>query len=101
MSIKNKGSSAHTPTSHTCYAGPVLGIVYPPSVYFSLLAIVAGVALASAREVTFCLAGFNAAVASTLGMVMRGFYTKHHMQVWPRRRNNRHYPAAPRFVLSA
>ncbi|GBF93816.1 hypothetical protein Rsub_06148 [Raphidocelis subcapitata] len=55
---------------------PLLGIVYPWYVWGSLLPIVAGCSLSALKEVSFSWGGFNNAMISNLGMVLRNIYSK-------------------------
>lgn len=57
-------------------SGPLLGQTYPIYVWLSLLPIVAGCSLAAMKEVSFAWSGFNYAMASNLGMVLRNIYSK-------------------------
>jgi solute carrier family 35 protein E1 len=53
--------------------------VYPVYVWASLLPIVAGCSLAAVNEVSFAWSGFNNAMISNLGMVMRNIYSKKYL----------------------
>ncbi|KIY94590.1 Glucose-6-phosphate/phosphate translocator 1, chloroplast precursor, putative [Monoraphidium neglectum] len=55
---------------------PLLGIVYPWYVWGSLLPIVAGCSLSAMKEVSFSWGGFNNAMISNVGMVLRNIYSK-------------------------
>jgi len=66
-------------------AEPVLSVIlsqlllkeaYPVYVWASLVPIVAGCSLAAVNEVSFAWSGFNNAMISNLGMVMRNIYSK-------------------------
>lgn len=57
--------------------GPILGTPAPPYyVWLSLLPIVAGCSLSAIKEVSFAWSGFNNAMISNLGMVLRNIYSK-------------------------
>ena len=56
--------------------GPLLGVNYPLYVWLSLLPIVAGCSMSAMKEVSFVWAGFNNAMISNLGMVLRNIYSK-------------------------
>jgi solute carrier family 35 protein E1 len=57
--------------------GPILGTPAPPFyVWLSLLPIVAGCSLSAIKEVSFAWGGFNNAMISNLGMVLRNIYSK-------------------------
>lgn len=53
--------------------------VYPLYVWASLLPIVVGCSLAAVNEVSFAWAGFNNAMISNLGMVLRNVYSKKYL----------------------
>lgn len=53
--------------------------VYPIYVWASLLPIVVGCSLAAVNEVSFSWAGFNNAMISNLGMVLRNVYSKKYL----------------------
>jgi len=57
-------------------SGPLLGVTYPWYVWGSLLPIVAGCSLSAMKEVSFSWGGFNNAMISNLGMVLRNIYSK-------------------------
>ncbi|KAL4434461.1 hypothetical protein ABPG75_000902 [Micractinium tetrahymenae] len=66
-------------------AEPVLSVVlaqvilketYPYYVWLSLLPIIAGCSLAAMKEVSFAWSGFNNAMISNVGMVLRNIYSK-------------------------
>ena len=57
-------------------AGPLQGALHPAGVWLSLVPIIAGCFIAACKEVTFDWWGFNFAMASNLGMVLRGIYSK-------------------------
>ena len=54
----------------------VAGDTYPWYVWLSLLPIVAGCGLSAMKEVSFAWNGFNNAMLSNLGMVLRNIYSK-------------------------
>jgi solute carrier family 35 protein E1 len=57
--------------------GPILGTPAPPAyVWLSLVPIVAGCSLSAIKEVSFAWSGFNNAMISNLGMVLRNIYSK-------------------------
>ena len=69
-------------------AEPVLSVIlsqvllkeaYPAYVWASLIPIVAGCSLAAVNEVSFAWSGFNNAMISNLGMVMRNIYSKKYL----------------------
>lgn len=55
---------------------PLLGIGYPFYVWLSLVPIVAGCSLSAMKEVSFSWGGFNNAMISNIGMVLRNIYSK-------------------------
>lgn len=55
---------------------PLLGVAYPWYVWMSLLPIVAGCSMSAMKEVSFAWGGFNNAMISNLGMVLRNIYSK-------------------------
>jgi hypothetical protein len=57
-------------------SGPILGVTYPWYVWASLVPIVAGCSLSAMKEVSFSWGGFNNAMISNLGMVLRNIYSK-------------------------
>ena len=57
----------------------VNGTVYPVPVYLALLPIMAGVALASATELSFTWIGFSTAMASNVAFAARAIYSKNLM----------------------
>lgn len=67
---------AAEPVLSVILSGPLLGVVYPWYVWGSLLPIVAGCSLSAMKEVSFSWAGFNNAMVSNLGMVLRNIYSK-------------------------
>lgn len=56
-------------------SGPLLGVTYSPSVWASLIPIVAGCFLAALHEASFSCDGCFYAMWSNLGMVLRGIYS--------------------------
>merc|ERR1719272_1872747 len=54
----------------------MLGAIYPPVTYLTLLTIVGGVALASLKELSFTWLGFIAAMISNLSSALRGILAK-------------------------
>ena len=58
----------------------VSGTVYPLPVYLALLPIMAGVALASATELSFTWLGFSTAMASNIAFAGRAIYSKNLMK---------------------
>jgi solute carrier family 35 protein E1 len=69
-------------------AEPVLSVVlaqvilketYPYYVWLSLLPIIAGCSLAAMKEVSFVWGGFNNAMLSNVGMVLRNIYSKKYL----------------------
>lgn len=57
-------------------SAPLLGQVYPAYVWASLLPIVAGCAMSAMKEVSFAWNGFNNAMISNVGMVLRNILSK-------------------------
>lgn len=64
------------PVFSVALSAPLLGQTYPYYVWLSLLPIVAGCALSAMKEVSFAWNGFNNAMISNLGMVLRNIYSK-------------------------
>eukprot|EP00879_Flechtneria_rotunda_P015024 GHRR01015699.1.p1 GENE.GHRR01015699.1~~GHRR01015699.1.p1 ORF type:complete len:331 (+),score=78.12 GHRR01015699.1:384-1376(+) len=64
------------PVFSVILSGPILGQIYPWYVWASLLPIVGGCSLSAMKEVSFSWAGFNNAMVSNLGMVLRNIYSK-------------------------
>jgi solute carrier family 35 protein E1 len=69
-------------------AEPVLSVVlaqvilketYPYYVWLSLIPIIAGCSLAAMKEVSFVWGGFNNAMLSNIGMVLRNIYSKKYL----------------------
>merc|ERR1719506_3027124 len=54
----------------------MLGAIYSPITYLTLLPIVGGVALASLKELSFTWIGFIAAMGSNLSSALRGILAK-------------------------
>jgi hypothetical protein len=64
------------PVFSVMLSGPILGVTYPWYVWASLVPIVAGCSLSAMKEVSFSWGGFNNAMISNLGMVLRNIYSK-------------------------
>ncbi|GFR45956.1 hypothetical protein Agub_g7423 [Astrephomene gubernaculifera] len=64
------------PVFSVALSGPLVGVGYPWYVWASLLPIVAGCSLSAMKEVSFAWNGFNNAMISNLGMVLRNIYSK-------------------------
>jgi hypothetical protein len=64
------------PVFSVILSGPLLGVTYPWYVWASLLPIVGGCSLSAMKEVSFSWGGFNNAMISNLGMVLRNIYSK-------------------------
>lgn len=64
------------PVFSVALSGPLLGATYPLYVWLSLVPIVAGCAMSAMKEVSFAWSGFNNAMLSNLGMVLRNIYSK-------------------------
>lgn len=71
---------AAEPVLSVVLARGILGEVTPPYVWASLLPIIAGCSLAAMKEVSFSWAGFNNAMVSNVGMVLRNIYSKKYLQ---------------------
>lgn len=67
---------AAEPVFSVLLSWPLLGIVYPWYVWGSLFPIVAGCSLSAMKEVSFSWGGFNNAMISNVGMVLRNIYSK-------------------------
>jgi len=67
---------AAEPVFSVALSGPLLGVQYPAYVWLSLVPIVAGCAMSAMKEVSFAWNGFNNAMISNLGMVLRNIYSK-------------------------
>ena len=64
------------PVFSVALAGPILKETYPIYVWLSLVPIVAGCGLSAMKEVSFAWNGFNNAMLSNVGMVLRNIYSK-------------------------
>ena len=64
------------PVFSVALSGPILKETYPIYVWLSLVPIVAGCGLSAMKEVTFAWNGFNNAMISNVGMVLRNIYSK-------------------------
>lgn len=64
------------PVFSVALAGPILKETYPIYVWLSLVPIVAGCGLSAMKEVSFAWNGFNNAMLSNIGMVLRNIYSK-------------------------
>jgi solute carrier family 35 protein E1 len=60
----------------------ILGETLPPYVWASLVPIIAGCSLSAMKEVSFAWAGFNNAMISNVGMVLRNIYSKKSLGDW-------------------
>ena len=58
----------------------ILNETYPYYVWLSLLPIIAGCSLAAMKEVSFVWGGFNNAMLSNVGMVLRNIYSKKYLE---------------------
>jgi len=67
---------AAEPVLAVILSGPLLGETFALPVYLSLLPIVAGCSLSAMKEVSFNVAGFQGAMISNVGMVLRNIYSK-------------------------
>lgn len=67
---------AAEPVLSVALSGPLLGVAYPAYVWASILPIVAGCSLSAMKEISFAWNGFNNAMISNLGMVLRNIYSK-------------------------
>lgn len=67
---------AAEPVFSVALSGPLLGVQYPLYVWASLLPIVAGCSMSAMKEVSFAWSGFNYAMVSNIGMVLRNIYSK-------------------------
>lgn len=67
---------AAEPVFSVALSGPLLGVQYPLYVWLSLFPIVAGCAMSAMKEVSFAWSGFNSAMISNIGMVLRNIYSK-------------------------
>ena len=64
------------PVFSVLLSGPILGTTSPWYVWASLLPIVAGCSLSAMKELSFTWGGFNYAMVSNVGMVLRNIYSK-------------------------
>lgn len=67
---------AAEPVLSVVLAQAILGETYPYYVWLSLLPIIAGTSLSAMKEVSFAWGGFNNAMISNVGMVLRNIYSK-------------------------
>lgn len=67
---------AAEPVMSVVFAQAILGETYPYYVWLSLVPIIAGCSLAAMKEVSFSWGGFNNAMISNIGMVLRNIYSK-------------------------
>merc|ERR1719231_1510644 len=67
---------ASEPVVSAALSAVMLGAVYSPITYLTLLPIVGGVALASLKELSFTWLGFSAAMLSNLSSALRGILAK-------------------------
>jgi len=67
------------PVMSVIMAQIILGETYPYYVWLSLLPIIAGCSLAAMKEVSFVWGGFNNAMISNVGMVLRNIYSKKYL----------------------
>merc|ERR1712087_488351 len=67
---------ASEPVVSAALSAALLGAVYSPITYLTLLPIVGGVALASLKELSFTWLGFIAAMGSNLSSALRGILAK-------------------------
>eukprot|EP00887_Chlorella_sp_A99_P004456 scaffold30.g4456.t1 len=82
---------AAEPVLSVVLAQAILGETYPYYVWLSLLPIIAGTSLSAMKEVSFAWGGFNNAMISNVGMVLRNIYSKKSLgdfkaRAWRRRR---------------
>jgi solute carrier family 35, member E1 len=66
---------ASEPVFTVALCGPLLGAIYGARVWLAVLMIVCGCTLSAAQEVSMDWLGLNTAMASNLGMVLRGIYS--------------------------
>lgn len=64
------------PVLSVALSGLLLGETYPVYVWLSLVPIIGGCSLAAMKEVSFAWGGFNNAMISNFGMVLRNIYSK-------------------------
>mmetsp|Transcript_17217 Transcript_17217/g.41138 ORF Transcript_17217/g.41138 Transcript_17217/m.41138 type:complete len:313 (-) Transcript_17217:11-949(-) len=67
---------ASEPVVSAALSAVMLGAIYSPITYLTLLPIVGGVALASLKELSFTWLGFGAAMLSNLSSALRGILAK-------------------------
>ena len=67
---------ASEPVVSAALSAVLLGAIYHPVTYLTLLPIVGGVALASLKELSFTWVGFIAAMVSNLSSALRGILAK-------------------------
>merc|ERR1711937_281840 len=67
---------ASEPVVSAALSAVLLGAIYHPVTYLTLLPIVGGVALASLKELSFTWVGFIAAMGSNLSSALRGILAK-------------------------
>merc|ERR1711990_1167299 len=67
---------ASEPVVSAALSAVLLGAIYSPITYLTLLPIVGGVALASLKELSFTWVGFIAAMGSNLSSALRGILAK-------------------------
>lgn len=67
---------ASEPVVSAALSAVLLGAIYHPITYLTLLPIVGGVALASLKELSFTWVGFIAAMGSNLSSALRGILAK-------------------------
>jgi solute carrier family 35 protein E1 len=70
---------AAEPVMSVVLAQVILGETYPVYVWASLIPIIAGCSLAAMKEVSFVWGGFNNAMLSNIGMVLRNIYSKKYL----------------------
>jgi solute carrier family 35, member E1 len=70
---------AAEPVLSVVLAQVVLKETYPAYVWASLLPIIAGCSVSAMKEVSFSWAGFNNAMTSNFGMVLRNIYSKKYL----------------------
>lgn len=70
---------AAEPVMSVVLAQAILGETYPYYVWLSLMPIIAGCSLAAMKEVSFSWGGFNNAMISNIGMVLRNIYSKKYL----------------------
>lgn len=70
---------AAEPVMSVILAQAILKETYPYYVWLSLVPIIAGCSLAAMKEVSFSWGGFNNAMISNIGMVLRNIYSKKYL----------------------